>query len=100
MFLIKKDNDMLTEFRFLKDDKKYLCKEFKNILLEQNEQYLDYIKNEEKSITEKIANKQMDQYFAVMFEDVRHERSLTLLLSLTDPYLLRQQKLPILKLTL
>ena len=27
----------------------------------------------------------MEQYFAVLFEDVRHERSLLLLLSLTDP---------------
>ena len=27
----------------------------------------------------------MEAYFATMFEDVRHERSLILLLSLTDP---------------
>ena len=31
--------------------------EFKNILLEQNEEYLDYIKNEEESILEKFLNK-------------------------------------------
>ena len=30
----------------------------------------------------------MEQYFAVMFEDVRHERSLIFLLSLTDPDIL------------
>ena len=35
----------------------------------------------------------MEQYFAVMFEDVRHERSLKLLLSLTDPDKLRQSKI-------
>ena len=30
----------------------------------------------------------MEQYFATMLEDVRHERSLILLLSLTDPDIL------------
>ena len=34
----------------------------------------------------------MKAYFAVMFEDVRHERSLKLLLSVTDPDALRQSK--------
>ena len=34
----------------------------------------------------------MEQYFAVMFEDVRHERSLILLLSLAGPDILRQSK--------
>ena len=34
----------------------------------------------------------MEAYFAVMFEDVRPERSLILLLSLTDPDILRQTK--------
>ena len=34
----------------------------------------------------------MEQYFATMFEDVRHERSLILLLTLTDPGILRQSK--------
>ena len=35
----------------------------------------------------------MEVYFATMFEDVRHERTLILLLSLTDPDILRQSKL-------
>ena len=34
----------------------------------------------------------MEQYFAVMFEDVRHERSLILSLSVTDPDILTQSK--------
>ena len=34
----------------------------------------------------------MEQYFATMFEDVRHERSLILILSLIDPDILRQSK--------
>ena len=34
----------------------------------------------------------MEVYFDTLFEDVRHERSLILLLSLTDPDILRQRK--------
>ena len=34
----------------------------------------------------------MEAYFSNMFEDVRHERSLKLLLSLTDPDILKQNK--------
>ena len=34
----------------------------------------------------------MEQYFNTIFEDVRHERSLLLLLSLTDPDVLKQSK--------
>ena len=34
----------------------------------------------------------MEQCFATMFEDVRHERPLILLLSLVDPDILRQSK--------
>ena len=34
----------------------------------------------------------MEQYFNTIFEDVRHEPSLILLLSLTDPDILRQSK--------
>ena len=45
-------------------------------LLEQNEKYLDFFKNQEESITEKNINKKMDHFFDVMFEDVRRERSL------------------------
>ena len=34
----------------------------------------------------------MEQYFSNLFEDIRHERSLILLLSLTDPDILKQSK--------
>ena len=34
----------------------------------------------------------MEAYFSNLFEDVRHERSLILLLSLTDPDILKQTK--------
>ena len=34
----------------------------------------------------------MEQYFATIFEDLRHERSLILLISLTDPDILKQAR--------
>ena len=34
----------------------------------------------------------MEAYFATIFEDIRHERSLILLLSITDPDILKQSK--------
>ena len=57
MFLIKNVNDLLTECRFLKDDIDRLNKEFKNTLSEKNEEYLEYMKNEEESIIEKFLKK-------------------------------------------
>ena len=59
--------------------------ELKTLLLEQHEDYLDYVKTEEESTVETFLNRQMEAYFAVLFEDVRYERSLILLLPLTDP---------------
>ena len=56
MFLIKNDVNLLSECGFLKVDIQYLYKKFKSILLEWNEEYLDHIKNEEESISEKILN--------------------------------------------
>ena len=41
MFFIKNENIFKTEYGFLRNDVNRLCKEFKNILLEQNEEYLD-----------------------------------------------------------
>ena len=57
MFLFKNDFDFLKECGFLKNDISSLNKEFKIILMEENEEYLSCIKNEEKSITERILNK-------------------------------------------
>ena len=34
----------------------------------------------------------MEQYFNTIFEDIRHERSIILLLSLTEPDILKQSK--------
>ena len=57
VFLIQNDKNLLQEIGFNKNDINQLNLEFKNILLEQNEEYLDYIKNEEESIIERILNK-------------------------------------------
>ena len=57
LFLIKNDVNFLYESGFLKGDINFLYKEFENILLELNEDYLDYIKNQEESILEKFLNK-------------------------------------------
>ena len=57
IFLIQNDKNLLKEIGFSKNDINFLNIEFKNILLEQNEEYLDYIRNEEESILEKFLNK-------------------------------------------
>ena len=57
MFLPKDDKILLKEVGFSKNDINQLSLEFKNILLEENEQYLDYVKNEEESVIEKILDK-------------------------------------------
>ena len=57
MFMIKNHVNFLYECGFLKGDINFLYKEFQNILLEMNEDYLDYIKNQEESILEKFLNK-------------------------------------------
>ena len=65
-------------------------KNFKKIM-EQDEDYLDYNKNEEEAVVGKISNKQTETYFATMFEDIRHE-PVILLLSLKHPNILNQSK--------
>ena len=45
MFLIKNNVDLLSECGYLKNDIKRLNLEFKKILMEQNEDYLDFIKD-------------------------------------------------------
>ena len=57
LFLIKNDVDFLHKCGFLKGDNIFLYKELKNILLELNEVYLDYIRNQEEFILENFLNK-------------------------------------------
>ena len=57
IFLIQNDKNLLKEIGFSERDFNLLNLEFKNILLEGYEEYLDYIKNEEESVIEKFLNK-------------------------------------------
>ena len=57
IFLIKNDKKFLQQCCFLMSDINSLNKEFKNILTEQNDEYLSYIKNEEDSLIEDFLNK-------------------------------------------
>ena len=57
IFLIKNDDKFLQECGFLMSDINSLNKEFKNILTEQNNEYLSYIKNKEESLIEDFLNK-------------------------------------------
>ena len=54
IFLIQNDKNFLKEIGFSKNDINRLSIDFKNILIEQHEEWLDYIKNEEESIIEKL----------------------------------------------
>ena len=56
-FYIKNDNNLLHEIGFSERDINRLNLAFENFLIEQHEEYLDYIRNEEKSIVEKKLNK-------------------------------------------
>ena len=57
IFLIQNDKNLLKEVGFSKNDINLLNLEFKNILIEEFENYLDYIKNQEESILEEFLNK-------------------------------------------
>ena len=57
IFLIQNDKNLLKEIGFSKNDINLLNLEFKNILLEEFENYLDYIKDQEESILENFFNK-------------------------------------------
>ena len=57
IFLIQNDKNLLKEIGFGKNDINLLNLEFKNILLDEFENYLDHIKDREESILEKFLNK-------------------------------------------
>ena len=57
IFLIQNDKNLLKEIGFSERGINLLNLEFKNVLLEGYEEYLDYIKNEEESVIEKFLNK-------------------------------------------
>ena len=93
IFLIQNDENLLHEVGFSERDIISLNKEFKNIILEQPEDYLTYIKNEEESVSKNFLNMYMEAYFNTIIEDIRYERTLVLLLSLIEPDILKQSKI-------
>ena len=56
-FSFENDSDFFREIVFIERHINRLKLEFNNILLEQHEEYLDYIKNEEDSVIERFLNK-------------------------------------------
>ena len=54
IILIQDDKNLLNEIGFSQRDINLLNLEFKNILLEEFENFLDYIKDQEESILEKF----------------------------------------------
>ena len=57
IFLIINDRNLLREIGFNKNDNIGLSLEFKKILIDQHEEYLDFVRNEDESSIEKIFNK-------------------------------------------
>ena len=57
IFLIQNDKKLLEEIRFSKKDINHLNFQLKNILIEEQENFLDYIKDREESILEKFLKK-------------------------------------------
>ena len=54
IFLIKNDSALLKDCGFLKNDNNSLGKDFKTILMEQREEYLDNINSEEEAVIERF----------------------------------------------
>ena len=54
IFGTKGNDNLLVECEFLKFVNKRLYKEFKKLLNEENEDYIDYVKDQEESITERV----------------------------------------------
>ena len=57
VFLYQKDKTLIKETGFNKKYNNLLNFELENILIEQHEEYLDYVKNEAESIIEKVSKK-------------------------------------------
>ena len=57
LFLIKNDKKKILEVGFIERDINRLSFGFENILTEQHEEYLDFIRNEQESVIEKFLNK-------------------------------------------
>ena len=93
MFLKQNDKNLLLEIGFSERDIDRSVLECKSILLEQHESFLVYVNDQEVSILGKFLYKKMEANFNNIFEDIRYEKSLVLLLSLVEPDFLKQSKI-------
>ena len=57
IFLIQNDKNLLKEIGFSEYDIIRFKLQCKNVLIEEHKNYLDYVKDQEESILEKILNK-------------------------------------------
>ena len=57
IYIFQNDENLLREIGFSERDNYRLNLEYKNIIIEQREEYLAYVKNEEESHIEKILSK-------------------------------------------
>ena len=55
MLIVRKDDDLLNESGFLRNDNIRLYEHYKKLSNEQNEDHLDYIKHAEEVIFEKLS---------------------------------------------
>ena len=88
--LFHNDKDLLREIGFSERAFNRLYLEFKDNSKEQHEEFSENSKYEAESFVERSLNELMERNFATIFEDVRHERSLILFLSLVEPNILKQ----------
>ena len=57
IFLIQNDKNLLHEIGFSERDINHLNLEFKNLLIDQHEEHLDYVQKEEEFVLEKFLYK-------------------------------------------
>ena len=57
LFSILNDKNLLREIGFSERDINRSLLEFKDIILEQHENYMNYVKNEEEGIVKRLLNK-------------------------------------------
>ena len=57
IILIQNDKNLLREIGFNKNDINQLILECKKILIEENENFLDFVRDQEKNILEKFLNR-------------------------------------------
>ena len=66
-------------------------------IISQTEVCFDYIEHQKESNLERIPENYSEEFFATLFKDVSHERSIILLLPLTAPDIFKQSQYTVLE---